>query len=227
MSAIINSRRINNVVDQRASLGNDQVLRLIPVGVWNKIRVAVRLTINASASIGGTPRFYFGMCEATTALNGGAGSQITLNFVGILSTDTTWNYSTLGTPANVSTDVQGCHRSFGVNTLSTSSANMVITADPTGYRCFLAVTIDKTVPSASTVEVISISNTVSGVYDVSLPAFFEQLKSETVVTLTDYDRTVFTGTFDLSFANLDAVNLSYNKTPNRIEVCDISYHVFS
>ena len=227
MSVIINSRRINNVVDQRASLGNDQILRLVPVGFWNKIRVAVRLTLNDSVSIGGTPSFYLGMCEATTALNGGAGSQITLNFVGILSTGTTWDYSTLGSPPSVNATVQACHRSFGVNTLSPSSTGMTLTTDPAGYRCFLAVTIDKTVTSASTVEIISINNSVSGVYDVSLDAFLEQLKSETVVTLTDYTRSVFTGTFDLSLANLDAVNLSYNKTPNRIEVCDISYHVFS
>jgi hypothetical protein len=224
MSVLITSRRINNVVDQRASLGNDQVIRLTDVGdSWTKIRLAVRITINASTSITGTPMFYFGMCDGAD----GAGSQVTINFVGLVSIDAVWNYSSLGVPSVVQSQSQACKRSFGVNTLVGASTNLTITTDPVNYRSFLAVTIDRTDPANTTVEMIAPFNVLSGVYDVSLAAFFEQLKSETVVTLTDYGRTVFTGTLDMTAANLDSVNLSFNKTPNRIEICDFAYHVFA
>jgi hypothetical protein len=227
MSVLITSRIINNVIDQRASLGNDQVLRLIDVGnTWNKIRLALRLSINTTATISGTPRFYFGMCDGTDSELSGAGSMTTAEFVGIFSTSATWNYSSLATPSVVTGTVQACRRVATTNTLS-GSENLTLTTDPANYRCFLAVTIDRTTPAASTVEIITIFNSVSGVYDVSLTAFFEQLKSENVMTLTDYAQDVFAGTFNLTGSNLDSVNVSYTKTPNRIEICDFAYHVFS
>jgi hypothetical protein len=227
MSVLITSRRINNVVDQRASLGNDQVLRLIDAGnTWNKIRLAVRIAINTTATISGTPRFYFGVCDGIDSEQSGAGSMTTAEFVGITSTSASWNYSSLATPSVVTGAVEACRRVVNTNTLS-GSENLTLTTDPANYRCFLAVTIDRTTPAAATVEMIGINNSVSGVFDVSLTAFFEQLKSESVVTLASYSQELFAGTFDLSASNLDAVNISYTKTPNRIEICDFAYHVFS
>lgn len=237
MSVAITGRILNSQVDQRASLGNDQILRFIePLGTWNKIRIGMRFTTNASANITGTPRLYVGMCNGVESHVSGAGSETTRNFVGVVTNDATWTYGT-GTGAGdginyVQPDeLRGVSRVGTTNTLtSASSGGCIFSASPQVARCCFFVTIDKTTPAATSVEMLYADTVSSGLLDIALTDFFTQLESETVVTLNDYERQVFGSTLSIDEGTngaLNAVNVSWSKFPNRIEISDISYHVFS
>lgn len=228
MSVIITGRRISNVADQRASLGNDQIIRQILTTSWNKIRVALRITVTVQSSITSTPKLYIGVCNNSNAAgNNGSGSRITNHFVGALSTQATWSFSA-GSPGFYTVDFTSVKRLTTTNTTS-GSGNVLITADPTAFRCFLAVDIDKTNPSAVAVDVIGSNNGATGVYDVSLTDFISQLKSDTVI-LTSYIKRSLTTTMTVNEGTngiLNSVNISWMKTLERLEFSDVSYHIFS
>lgn len=233
MSVTITGRILNSQVDKRASLGNDQIIRFPePLGTWTKIRLGIRLSLNTTADVTGTPRLYFGMCNGVEEHVSGAGSMTTRNFLGVVTTDATWTYGLTpveGYPYVTIDSVAAVHRVTTTNTLSAGTALATLAAYPQLYRNCFYVTIDKTTPAATTVEFISPNNAGNSVEDVALADFFTQLKSETTVILPNYLRTVYATTFNINEATngtLNAVNLSWNKFSNRIEVSDFAYHVF-
>lgn len=228
MSVIITGRRISGSADQRASLGNDQIIRQIQTSSWNKIRVAMRMCVTVQSALTSTPKFYLGVCNNSNAAgNNGAGSRITNHFVGALSTTATWNFAT-GSPGAYTVDFTSVRRIGATNTTS-GTGNILITADPTAFRCFVAVDIDKTNPSAVAVDVIGSNNGSTGVYDVSLTDFISQLKSDTVI-LSNYIKRSLTTTMTINEGTngaLNSVNITWMKTLERLEFSDVSYHIFS
>lgn len=236
MSVLITGRILNSQVDKRASLGNDQIIRFIePLGNWNKIRVGIRLSVNALADVTGTPRLYLGMCNGVESHASGAGSMTTRNFVGTVTSAATWSYGSgvdpnAGIPYLQIGETRGVVRVGTTNTTISSATVSTLTATPQLRRTALYATIDKTTPSATTVEMLTSNNIGVGLDDISLSRFIEQLESETTVILDGYQRTVISGSLSVDEATngvLNAVNVSWSKTPNRIEISDISYHVFS
>jgi hypothetical protein len=230
MSVIITGRKIGGVTDQRSSLGNDQIIRTINVGnTWNKIRVGLRMCIVPQTNITGTPKFYVGVCNSTNAAgNNGAGSRVTNHFLGMLSTSATWTF-TNGAFAPFFAVAFTAVKRIGTIDTTDGANNATITASAPLLRCFLAVDIDKTNPSAVTVEFIGISNANTGVFDVSLTDFFTQLKSDPVV-FTGYSKFSLSTTLTINEGTdgiLNAVNISWMKTLERMEFSDVSYHVFS
>jgi hypothetical protein len=228
MSVIITGRKIGGVADQRASIGNDQIIREIQTTSWNKIRVAIRMCVTVQNNLTSTPRLYVGVCNNTNAAgNNGAGSRITNHFVGAVSNSATWSFSA-GSPGSYVTDFTSVKRIGTTNTTS-GAGSILLTADPAAFRCFFAVDIDKTNPSAVAVDVIGSNNGATGVFDVSLSSFISQLKSDPVI-LTSYIKRSLTTTMTVDEGTngiLNSVNVSWVKTLERIEISDISYHIFS
>lgn len=82
MSAIIISRTISAIVDQRLRLANDQCARLFGIGTtWNSIRIGMRLSIDTQGLDSTIPsiNYHTGLCSGTTS---GIGSAVPLNFIG-------------------------------------------------------------------------------------------------------------------------------------------------
>lgn len=228
MSVIITGRRISGIADQRASLGNDQIIRQLVTTSWNKIRIAARVCATTQSAITSTPRLYIGVCNNSNAAgNNGAGSRVTNHFVGAVSNAATWNFSA-GSPGSYSLTFASVKR-IGTTNTTAGSSNGLITADPTAFRCFIAVDIDKTNSSAVSVDLITSNNGATGVYDVSLADFITQLKSDTVI-LTSYVKSSLTTTMTVNEGangTLNSLNISWMKTLERLEFSDVSYHIFS
>jgi hypothetical protein len=228
MSVFITGRQIDGIADKRASLGNDQIVRQIETTSWNKIRVAVRMCVTVQSAITGTPRLYIGMCNNSNAAgNNGAGSRVTNHFIGAVSTSATWSFSA-GSPGSYTADFTAVKR-IGVTNTTSGTGSSLLTADPPSFRCFFAVDIDKTNPSAVAVDIITSNNAATGVFDVSLSSFFSQLESDPVVLTSYIKRSLTTSLTVDEGANgiLNSVNISWVKTLNRLEFSDVSYHIFS
>lgn len=227
MSVVITGRRISGVADQRASLGNDQIVRQILTTSWNKIRVGVRMCVTVQTSITGTPKFYIGVCNNSNAAgNNGAGSRVTNHFVGMLSTTASWNFS--AGPGFYTVAFTSARRINATNVTS-GTGSSIITATPETARCMLAVDIDKTNPSAVAVDLVGINNTVTGTPDLSLANFIAQLKSDAII-LDGYAKTSLTTSLTINEGTdgvLNSVNVSWMKTLERLEFSDVSYHIFS
>lgn len=71
-------------------LGGPDIVETIPLGTWNKVRVGMRLTMQAEASVPQSPfpRLALGLCSGTT---NPFGSANTTHFVGGVSNHILWN----------------------------------------------------------------------------------------------------------------------------------------
>jgi hypothetical protein len=228
MSVIITGRRISGLADQRASLGNDQIIRQIQTGSWNKIRVGMRMCVTVQSAISGTPKLYIGVSNNSNAAgNNGAGSRVVNHFVGALSTTASWAF-TPTSPGYYTVAFTSVRRITATDTTS-GSGTILVTADPTSARCFVAVDIDKTNSAAVSIDMIGPSNSVSGIPDISLPTFISQLKTDAVI-LDGYIKNSLTTTLSINEGTngaLNSVNISWMKTLERLEFSDVSYHIFS
>jgi hypothetical protein len=228
MSVIITGRRISGIADQRASLGNDQIIRQIQTSSWNKIRVGMRMCVTVQSAITGTPKLYIGVCNNSNAAgNNGAGSRIVNHFVGALSTTASWSFSA-GSPGFYTVSFTSVRRITATDTTS-GSGSILMTADPTTARCFVAVDIDKTNPAAVKIDMVGPTNSVTGTPDISLATFITQLKSDAVI-LDGYIKNSLTTTLTINEGTngvLNSVNISWMKTLERLEFSDVSYHIFS
>jgi hypothetical protein len=228
MSVIITARRISGLADQRASLGNDQIIRQIQTSSWNKIRVGMRMCVTSQSTITGTPKLYIGVSNNSNAAgNNGAGSRIVNHFVGALSTTASWAF-TSSSPGYYTVAFTSARRITATDTTS-GSGTVLITADPTSARCFIAVDIDKTNSAAVKIDMVGPSNAITGIPDVSLATFISQLKSDAVI-LDGYVKNSLTTTLSINEGvngSLNSVNISWMKTLERLEFSDVSYHIFS
>jgi len=210
-------RTISAIDDVRAVLDNSNPARLMSIGsTWSKIRVALRMSIDAGAAITGTPRFAVGVCSGTTnRWDNGAG--VTTHFVGCVTNSATWNYSSpivFGNDFNVCTRV-GTSLTVGLSPGAIGFNNL--TADK---RQLLFVDITKGAPDF-TLNVFGVNPAFGS--DVSKATFMEIAAIESA-TLTDYlwgtarDIAVDEG----GDGTLNAVNVAWDRTVQKIEISDIA-----
>lgn len=134
------------VGDRRIRLYNEDFARKLGIGTgWTKIRIGMRISINATSACNAS-RFVFGVCQGDTSTDVFK-SVSTPDFIGgMLGNAATNTYAyTAGPPSYVSSGAMAAvARVNGVNTfVSPGSANAAISASPATLRTLFFVDIEK------------------------------------------------------------------------------------
>jgi len=227
MASSIVLRTYGDGDDKKISLSNATCARLLSIGnTWNKIRVGIRLMVNAAANITGTPAFAVGVCSGTSnPWNNGAAT--TTNFVGCITAQPSWTYTTnvmLLNSGNVDFRVAtrvGTTTTFGLQPPSV----LVIPALSYDIRGVIFVDITKGSPNY-TVNVFSPTSITLA--DVTQTAFFTQVAAE-VSSISNYAfGTPRTIAVDEGNGILNAVNIGWDKSVSgTIEISDLAIVRFS
>lgn len=228
MASII-LRTIGGIDDNRLSIGNEQAARLRQIGTnWTTIRLGLRLSVNGSASISGTPRFALGLCSGTTML---LGSASTKHFVGVRSAVGTWTRTT-GPPAYYSVagspSIRAIKRVGTTLTTGNEIAPCYISSAPASVRSVFLLNIVKGSPNYS-LQCGMATTSAAGQTDVSLAQFEQMLALESIsgisAIVTGYGTATGT-TIAVNEANdglLDAMQILWDRSSPEIEVSDIGY----
>lgn len=220
-------RTVSSVDDVRAVLSNSTLRRLLSIGsTWNKIRVGVRLIVNGSAAVVGTPRFAMGVCSGTAnPFNNGSAS--TDHFVGAATKFATWGYSgnifyiNGGTADWLPTKRVGTTTTEG----TTLVGSLVLPSVTLAKRWCLFLDIEKGSPN-HTLQAFYTNNTLAA--DTSKETFLSTVEVEACSLTHHAFGTARTLAVDEGTDGaLNAVNISWDRTSPTIEICDIALVRFS
>jgi len=90
-ASAIKSRTYSSVIDERIALSNSHFARPHGVGTWNKLRIALRVSMtDTGAGLTSLPDFSVGLCAGTTNIYKDATTD---HFVGVRTEATSWTRS--------------------------------------------------------------------------------------------------------------------------------------
>ncbi len=215
------NRNIGGVDDKRIVLANGQFARLLPSGIsWDKIRVAIRYTFNATASISGTPRFWFGLCSGTT-------NQVldaaTTNFFGCVSNTTTWTYYAA---SGISMAYFGVTtypmKRVGTTNTQMSSFTCYHPASGTSVRRVFIGDITRGSPNYSFTPFGTSNTGNNNTVDITQDLFL-QIAAMPIPSYSQHANLGnFSGACDEVPGAFDAVNIGWDQTVAQLEICDLA-----
>jgi hypothetical protein len=206
--------------DRRIRLYNEDFVRKLGIGTgWTKIRIGLRMTVQATSSALASC-FTFGVCQgdsATSVFKSGS----TVDFIGGMlgnAASNTYAY-TAGPPNYISSGAMGAiNRRAGVNTISSpGSATAVISANP-AVRSLFFVDIEKNFTGN---KILTYGTNPVGLAngDASIGQLMTYLEGD---VLNTFVQTFILTTIPYSGPGLwDSINISWNNAIQPVEISDI------
>ena len=214
-------RNIGGVDDMRMALSNSNPRRALSIGSnWTKIRIGVRMCINGTASITGSPRFVMGVCSGTSN-PWNNGSAITTHFVGASSSTASWNLSSGVYFVNTgSIDWRPTKRVGTAETFGSNISLLIVPAVSISKRWMYFLDITKGSPNFT---LSGFSPNGTGAADASYADFLATVAVE-VPSVGSYvfgtSRTLAVD--ETADGSLDSVCIAWNRTAPTIEVSDLA-----
>lgn len=218
--------------DKRIQLTNSQLIRRpIYFGSWTTIRIGLHFCIPSAASIGGTPRLYFGLCSGLT---NGIGDATTTNFIGWMSNTTTFNRSSLvGPPLNVYSGnnafrfIKKVGTTFNFNAADASALFFFSMQQPVRHALILQITKGSPNWTAQFAFPVSNSITATDLSDAQMTALMEMANmSDANSVVLNYSGGAFTNNtmaFDEVAGAINAINVFWDRSGQPLEISGI-YH---
>jgi hypothetical protein len=205
--------------DRRIRLYNEDFVRKLGIGTgWTKIRIGLRLTVQASSAANASC-FAFGVCQgdqSTSVFKSGS----TVDFIGGMlgnAASNTYPY-TAGPPNYISSGAMGAiNRRNGVNTISSpGSATAVISANP-AVRTLFFVDIEKNFTGN---KILTYGTNPTGVLaDASLGQLMTYLEADVLNTVVQ--NFILTTIPYSGPGQWDSLNISWNNAIQPVEISDI------
>lgn len=205
--------------DRRLRLYNEDFARKLGIGTaWTKIRIGIRLTVQASSAVNAS-RLAFGVCQGDTNT---FKSATTTDFIGGLFGGTVSNTYAFnaGPPTYISIGAMGAiNRITNTNTIvSPGSATAVITATPT-VRSLLFVEIEKNFTNN---KVLCFATSPTGAaVDATVGQLMTYMEAD-IPSNSPIIQSFTLSNIPYSGAGLwDTLNISWNNAIQPIEISDI------
>lgn len=192
---------------------------------WNKLRIGVRIAVNGSATVVGTPIFAMGVCSGTgNPFNNGAAS--TDHFVGATTRKSTWAYSAGFFYINSGTDDWVPTKRVGTTATLGSQMNLLVLPAVSEERVWiLFLDITKGSPNY-TLQSFYSNNTL--VPHITREQFLETVEIEAATLSNHAWGTAQTLAVDEGADGaLNAVNLAWDRAIPQIEISDVAIVRFS
>lgn len=214
-------RNIGGVDDRRIVLTTSQFGRALPASIsgWSKIRLALRLSMNGSASITSTPRLAMGFCSGSANM---FQDSTSLNWLGYLQTSATLTFTAVSAP-NMALYSGLFQQGTRIGSTITSSVNSTfnIGADPTvTTRRMVFVDITKGSPTYAIAPFFC--NATTAAPDVLLADFLATAPLSSPSFTNHSTGGGGTSTFSESVNALTHCNVSWDRTTQTVEICDIA-----
>jgi hypothetical protein len=217
-------------------MNNSRFARPIPFGTnWNKIRIGVRWHMIATANITGTPRLAIGVCSGSTNILGDASCT---HFVGTRQVETTWTWVD-ATPDRIWCNGSTWENLKMVGTTPTLGTSLGLNAVTWGMgagnaaaiaadRSIFFLDITKGSPNY-TLQIFGLSGVhTTAITDISHETLLIKME-EAVPVLTNYQHATARTLAVDEGANgvLDHINIMWDRSTPRVEICDIAIGRFS
>lgn len=218
--------------DKRIQLLNSQLIRRpIYFGSWTTIRIGLHFTIPSAATIGGTPRIWFGICSGLT---NGIGDAVTTNFVGMMTNNAAFTRTSLvGPPVNIYTGnnafrfVKKVGATINFNSADASALLFMSMQQPVRHAFILQITKGSPNYTANFAFPTSNSPMATDLSDTQMTALMEMANmSDAGATVLNYSGGAFaanTIAADEVAGAFNAINVFWDRTAAPLEISGI-YH---
>jgi hypothetical protein len=228
MGSTIKLRTVSSVADKRIVLSNSHFCYPVPLGLWTKARIGIRVNMTDTGANFGAAVFAAGLCSGSANIYGDVS---TTHFVGCVSADTQWDrlafisgiYTThLGPVVSFATKKVGTTETRTSNGGGSGPGPFVscysAAADPQKRKLYF-VDITKGSPNYT---IFCLRSDLTADPDPSKADFLAQMIAATPSysghSYCDTARTIAVD--EATDGTLDHVNFSWNVTDPKIEICD-------